>query len=171
MSGVWIGLLSLAVVVLGFLYLNRKIDRRLETSAIVEKIRQEVDSILIELNSTTERNIALVEQRIKDLGKLIDQADRKVGVLQREMDKQARSADIYSNVVRKRQDELRRAEAQQPEKAEVQKEENPRETRGNLREKVRVLRDQGYEASAIAAKLGSTVGEIELVLSLLEEKR
>jgi hypothetical protein len=34
---------------------------------------------------------------------------------------------------------------------------------------VRALRDQGKSADQIAAALGSTVGEVELILSLLEQ--
>lgn len=169
MSGVWVGLVALGLVGLGFLYLNRKIDRRLETSALIEKIQQEVDSILIELNATTERNVGLIEERIKKLGNLLDQADRKIGVFQREMDKQARSADVYSSVIKKRQEALESSANDTPESSKPPKE--APESGRKLRDKVRALRDEGLSTSQIAARLGSTVGEVELILSLLDEKR
>jgi single-stranded DNA-specific DHH superfamily exonuclease len=176
MNGIFVSLGALCLVGLGFYFLNRKIDKRLETSALTQQIQKEVDEILIELNGTTERNIGLIEERIRSLGRLLEQADRKIQVLEREMDKQARSADVYTNVVKKRQ----QAEAQRAKEAAAAKDasSDSGEDRGErssdehsgpkLREKVRRLRDSGMGPQQIAAELGSTVGEVELILSLLE---
>lgn len=168
MNGIFVSVGALCVIGLGFYFLNRKIDKRLETSALTQQIQKEVDEILIELNGTTERNIGLIEERIRSLGKLLDQADRKIQVLQREMDKQARSADVYSNVARKRQ----QADARKAKEAAAAKDvssDSANERSGpKLRDKVRRLRDSGMGPQEIAAELGSTVGEVELILSLLE---
>lgn len=168
MNGIFVSIGALCLVGLGFYILNRKIDKRLETSALTQQIQKEVDEILIELNGTTERNIGLIEERIRALGRLLDQADRKIQVLNREMDKQARSADVYTNVVRKRQQaEAAKGDASSStddrDAAAAEDRSGPK-----LREKVRRLRDSGMTPQQISAELGSTLGEVELILSLLE---
>ena len=194
MNGALLALGALAIVGLGFYFLNRKIDRRLETTALTEQIQKEIDEILIELNGTTERNVALVEERIRALGRLLEQADRRIQVLQREIDKQARAADVYGTVVQKRQAIAREThsrrsgeaatEADTPSQGAAHSSDGQQDSLGpssespsdspprsapKLRDRVRALRDQGKSAEQIAAALGSTVGEVELILSLLEQ--
>lgn len=195
MNGALLALGALAIVGLGFFFLNRKIDRRLETTALTEQIQKEIDEILIELNGTTERNVALVEERIRALGRLLEQADRRIQVLQREIDKQARAADVYGTVARKRQAVARETHSRRREQAPPEagslpapgathssdgqqkspqsspdsQSDSPPRSAPKLKERVRALRDQGKSAEQIAAALGSTVGEVELILSLLEQ--
>ena len=53
-------------------------------------------SIITELNSTTERNIELIEDRIARLERLIQEADRRVTVLRRDLSSQRGESPTYT---------------------------------------------------------------------------
>lgn len=67
MSG-WISVaITVILVVVAYLVLNRNIRTRTSQQAALDEIKREVGAIITELNSTTERNIELIEDRIASL--------------------------------------------------------------------------------------------------------
>ncbi|MFW5784004.1 MAG: hypothetical protein ACOCY8_05755, partial [Spirochaetota bacterium] len=85
MSG-WISVaITVILVVVAYLVLNRNIRTRTSQQTALDEIKREVGAIITELNSTTERNIELIEDRIASLERLIEQADKRVGVLRRDL--------------------------------------------------------------------------------------
>lgn len=95
----WLSLgLSLAAVAAGILIMRRMIDRRAGADAVLDDIRREVGAILTEMNQTTERNIELVEDSVGRLKKLLDDADRRIGLLRREIRKTEQSGAVYTHL-------------------------------------------------------------------------
>lgn len=83
----WLSIaITVILVVVAFLILNRNITVRTSQQAALEEIKREVGAILTELNATTERNIELMEDRISTLEQLIEKADRRVGALRRDLE-------------------------------------------------------------------------------------
>ena len=141
------GALAIAGYFIVYLILKAKLNKSVDPKAILESIREEVDRIIVELNSTTDRNITLLEDKVQSLSTLLEQADKKIGILRREIEKHELSAKVYSDLARSG-------------KRIEEPEEQDRSTR------VLNLHRQGVPASAIAKRVGITLAEIELIISL-----
>ena len=144
------GALAIAGYFIVYLILKAKVNKSVDPAAILESIREEVDRIIVELNSTTDRNITLLEDKVQSLTSLLEQADKKIGILKREIEKHELSGKVYSELARSGQ------RVQQPEEQD-------------RRAQVLNLHKQGISASAIAKRLGITLAEIELILSLASQ--
>jgi hypothetical protein len=143
-----------ALLIAGFfvvyLILKRGLSKSLDPQTVLESIREEVDRIIVELNSTTDRNITLLEDQVQSLTTLIEKADKKIGILRREIEKHELAGKVYSELAEKR--------AKKPEEQDV-------------RTRVVQLHRQGISASVIAKRLGITLAEIELIITLANKNR
>ena len=152
--------LYIAVSILGYfiiyIVLKKKIEKYIDPSSLLDQIREEVNRIIVELNQTTDRNIALIEDRISRLMELLAKADKKISLLQREGEKHEVSRKIYNNITRS--------------KAEKQYEPEPDERRDRQDEVLR-LHQVGFSAPIIAKRVGTPLGEVELIISLSEKKQ
>ena len=145
--------LIIATEILGFtvvfLVLKKKIEKISDSSFLTGKIREEVNQIIVELNQTADRNIALIEDRIQNIIDLLSKADKRISVLQRETEKHEVSKNMYQNVMEatKRKDEVNRQQ-----------------------EVLRLFRE-GISSVTIANRTGIPIGEVELIISLGSRKR
>lgn len=153
----WI-IINMLVLFGMFFYLNGKIERRLQIHQTIAKARKELEGILIELNQATERNIALVEDRILQLKKSLEAVDKRLAVLRRETEK--KFPGTYNSVLQKQEVSLGKVESKN--KNEKGKEFSKAE--------VLDLYNKGISPSLIAARLGTTIGEVELIISLQDRK-
>jgi hypothetical protein len=128
-----------------YLILKAKLKALVDPKAVLESIREEIDRMIVELNSTTDRNITLLEDKVQSLSRLLEQADKKIGILRREIEKHELTGKVYSELAEKK--------PQQP-------------AEQDLSTRVVQLHGQGISAPAIAKRLGITLAEIELILSL-----
>lgn len=174
MSG-WLSLaITVILLVVVYLVLNRTITVRTTQQSALDEIKREVGAIITELNATSERNIELIEDRIATLERLLEQADRRIGALRRDLPAQG-SAGTYSNLgnsVRVRPSVETNESESAREEPEVNGErataDRPASARRSLRERVRGLYLQGLSLERIASIVGKTVGEVELIVSLDE---
>jgi DNA-binding NarL/FixJ family response regulator len=139
------GALAIAGYFIVYLILKAKLNKSVDPKAILESIREEVDRIIVELNSTTDRNITLLEDKVQSLTTVLEQADKKIGVLRREIEKHELSGKVYSELAEQR---------------------NQKPDEQDRRTQVLNLHRQGISAAAIAKRLGITLAEIELIVSL-----
>jgi hypothetical protein len=212
-------LVLLAVDLLGlagiWFFLKAKIGRALELDSLLDSVRKEVRALNIELNETTDRNISLIEDRMKSLHELLDEADRRMGVVKRELSRRETEREVYNHLGRRAQGASRpRLEAELPaseplpvaqtppepqvrlspavegegpiplsfarEKESGRASDSPRplpevvRAEGSVippksrREEALDLYREGFSADIIAKRLGATVAEIELLISLEE---
>lgn len=205
----WLSIaITIVLIVVAFVVLNRNINVRTSQQAALDEIKREVGAIITELNSTTERNVELIEDRISNLERLIEQADRRVGALRRDLASRQGESVTYSHL-RRPVDRSGAASAEPSSPPEIgptspSSRENRREPgrsagepdtrpddeeielrfareRAHLRsegpargdeptvpprERVRRLYLQGVPLERIAAIVGKTVGEVELIVSL-----
>lgn len=190
------------------LWLKRKVDRELSADRALEKVRKEVGDLITELNATTERNITLIEDRVKRLNELFEQTDRKIGLLRKESEKHDVSTAVYNDLIERRRDSARRnASETGGEERDLAGSRGPlgvgssdssgasaeygvaadsnagkgagqsgdsagsgettdRSRGTGLRNRVRDLHRAGFAAESIAHKVGSTIGEVELIIGL-----
>lgn len=153
----------LAAILVGwlvqYLLLRRRIDRSTQIPAQLEQVREEVGRMVVQLNQTTDRNVSLLEDRIRQLTELLAKADRKIGLLRREGEKHEVSQSVYNHLVKSR------PAAPAAEGAE----EGPE--RKDRREEILRLHRAGFTPPAIARQINMSLGEVELVISLAEGAR
>jgi hypothetical protein len=178
-------------------YVRSRLHRALELDGLLESLRKEVRALTIELNETADRNISLVEDRILALRSLLEESDKRLEVVQRELARRDQEAEVYSRLGRPRPAEAplpqrpAPAEALAQAQAEAQAQASREPIRLDLsrrnpeiaslkesvippkskREEALELWAKGFSADIIAARLGSTVAEIDLLISLEEERR
>ncbi len=188
-----------------YLLLVRRIDRKLEPGRVVDNIRSEIDGIIVELNQTTDRNIGLIEDRVNRLNALLEQADRRLAVLKREIESRSGSTERYNDILRRvpraqseegghTQGSANRESGQRP-LASAGGEQKPRpapgaaetpasgdrktgespagqtsEGRAERKKQIVELHRKGIASNIIANRTGTTVGEVELIISLADRK-
>jgi type IV secretory pathway VirJ component len=196
----WYTILILLVVDVGGLLLiyalmRDRVRRATQASSQIAEIREEVSRLLVELNQTTDRNIALIEDRIAILNDQLGAADKKIGLLRRESEKHDVGTQVYSRLAEAkartaahvaRPREARRdaaadlfvgsgqASEQSPSLA-VELSQGPARPREgdrapDMHERVMMLHRAGFSASLIASRVGAPLGEVELVISLEQRK-
>ncbi|MBN2554194.1 MAG: hypothetical protein JXB06_15560 [Spirochaetales bacterium] len=144
------GALAIAGYFIVYLILKAKLQKSVDPKVILDSIREEVDRIIVELNSTTDRNITLLEDKVQNLSSLLEQADKKIGLLRREIEKHELSGKVYSELAEKRGQEV---------------------AEEDLQSRVLRLHEQGIPASVIAKRLGITLAEIELIVTLASQAK
>lgn len=155
------------------------------------KIREELNLLLIELNQTTDRNITLIEDRITTLKKLIEEADKRIRVLNQETSRKVVESTIYNRLGKLRDevsaaihtptndsqlsnDHARNSETGADKNSETKetipfiKLSHHNVTKNEIKEKVINLYKQGLDKELIANRLGISLSEVELVIDLYQ---
>jgi hypothetical protein len=91
-------LLDIAALAGMFVYFNNRIHKNMEPDVLLGKVRDEVNRMLLELNQTTDRNIDLLEDRIKSLHEVLKTADHRISLMKREVDKRASETATYTEL-------------------------------------------------------------------------
>lgn len=193
MSSFLLFVINSVVVLIAVLFLVRRIERRIQPTVILEQIRAEIDELMVEFNQTTERNVVLIEERILRLNKLLEEADRRASVLRRDIDAHQGPVRVYArptvpkptapeSPARAVEDTPTRSTGEPEPAAEASTDSpavgasaavplNPAAAVGDKRARIVDLHEKGIAANIIAARVGSTVGEVELIVSLTQRKR
>jgi len=133
-----------------YLLLRDRVRRATSSDSRIAEIRDEVSRLLVELNQATDRNIALMEDKITVLNEAISTADKKIGLLRRETEKHDVGSQIYSRLAEGRP---HRAPVTAPPQAEAVRVERPvAESAGYRGAEVR-------QAAAAAAPLAVELSE------------
>lgn len=156
-----------------YILLRAVIKKYFKTKAGMKTIRDEVNDLIRELNATTERNIVLIEERIAVLKKESNEADKKILLLHKEQKKTEKGADVYSSIIKKRMTRENSVKQQKESTGAVPSKSTNRENpprppkEPGLKEKVRNMIENGLSREDIAKRTGTTISEIELILSIL----
>ncbi len=158
-------LLNAATFAVLYIVLTRRVRRELDAGETLDAIRDEINALVVELNRTTDRNVGIAEERMRTLRKLIDTADRRIQLANRELEKHQIGVDVYNKLkssAERRPVPDSRARALPTSSAES----SGAAEAESLARRVERLSRQGFDARIIAGRLGTTVGEVELILSL-----
>ncbi len=186
---------DLGGLVLVYLLLRDRLRRAASSEARVAEIREEVSRLLVELNQATDRNVALMEDRIAVLNEALSTADKKIGLLRRETEKHDVGSRIYSRLAEGRPPRPREAEETRETAAAPPAPAAPEpvavpvpaaapapaagpplavelsgRAAGDLHQRVMMLFRAGFSPSLIASRVGAPVGEVELIISLEQRK-
>jgi len=163
----------------GFLYLKVRVDRVVSGEEWIHKIRDEIDQLVLEMNQTAERNVALLENRIKALQNLMTEADKKIKILQNESEKSDMSRQVYTHLKKQTVNLPAAHQKETPEKPDLplfdqldkpappKKESTAGADRNrSLKVKVMELYSQGFSSEIISQKLGASISEVDLIINL-----
>jgi hypothetical protein len=183
--------------------IKSKVGRYLELENLLSGVRDEARALVLELNETADRNVSLVEDRMRALRSLLEEVDRRIGVEKRELGARAAERDIYAKLSRRRPivpgperpadvPTQPRETADAPITLSLGKPAEPHPAASEShaarpgpevvvsddlalssrtkREEALDLYRGGISAELIAARLGATVAEIELLVEM-EERR
>ena len=188
MSWFLLFVINSVVVLIAVLFLVRRIERRIQPTVILEQIRAEIDELMVEFNQTTERNVVLIEERILRLNKLLEEADRRANVLRRDIDAHQGPVRAYAKPMTVSPPTP--AISDTPDRGTAEPEpavgastdspavgvpaappSNPATAAGDKRARIVDLHEKGIAPNIIAARVGSTVGEVELIVSLTQRNQ
>ncbi|MCX7038862.1 MAG: hypothetical protein NT005_06985 [Spirochaetes bacterium] len=168
--------------------LRERVRRGTSDAAQSQELRDEVSRLVVELNQTTDRNIALVEDGIASLNEALARADKKIGLLRRESEKHDMGMQVYSRLAEGRGTVGQGATAAKGAGSAAAKgaggdpsSARPGQTRAvpaeaesgegvDAHEQVLRLARGGFAPSLIAARVGIPLGEVELIISLERRK-
>ena len=99
----WYTILIMLIIDVGglllvYVLLRDRVRRATTAEAQISEIRDEVSRLVVELNQTTDRNIALIEDRISSLNEQLSVADKKIGLLRREIEKHDVGTQVYNRL-------------------------------------------------------------------------
>lgn len=172
-------ILAVAIVVMagGFLYLRNRIERAVSSEEWISRIRDEIDELVLEMNQTAERNVALLEDRIKALETLLENADKKMLLMQKESEKSDLSRQVYSHL---KKSTILPVEEEPPAQQyphsqglqlslEEEEKKHVQEKPISMKDSVMSLYGQGFSADIISQKLQASIAEVDLIISLHTE--
>ncbi len=172
MTGVILAAAILAVSG-GFYFLKRKIDKAVSSEEWISRVRDEIDELVLEMNQTAERNVALLEDRIRTLESLLEEADRKLLLFQKEKEKSDLSMQVYShlkkNTLLTPQEPVQEKSGLQLTLEDEEKEHRKEEKSLSLKDRVMELYGQGFSSEIISQKLQASIAEVDLIISLQTE--
>jgi len=93
-----VSIISLSLCVSGFFFLRWYISQRTDASRLLEEYRDEVHRLITEIDAATDRDSRLVEERIKNIRKLLDDTDKRISVYTRELQRSRNSEAIYKKL-------------------------------------------------------------------------
>jgi len=159
--------------------------RTVRPKKLLMEIESELDSLLVEMNGTTDRNIRLIEESIRRLKDEVAAADKRIRILQGEIQKRTESSRTdYLHLARHKPlnieviEEKVKKKEDSPSLPEKVRDNNDRSKTGTSGEKtsdtgikkeILELNRKGIDAKIIAGKVGRPLGEVELIISLSEK--
>jgi hypothetical protein len=176
-----------------FIYFRGYLKKRMGKEELLSDYHEEVAKLTADINAAADRDLTLVEARMDALKELLETADRRIAVLVRELERKKDSGLIYNNLGKNAAESpaqsrtgLRPSPAEHPpaEKApETQVEGLPVAAQAaplpqdepkaaepqkplSLREKAAELIGAGFSPELTASRLGISVSEVELLVSM-----
>lgn len=174
---IFIASLALIASIGSFVYLRALLIKRTESNAFIERR----DAVINEIDRITDRDGELVARRVEQLKKILDEADERIVLLNREFDEYSRGSAAYLEIGRKKNvrspppAEPRHEAPLEAANAVVSREPEPTEvpmppaevnTELPISDKIVLLYSEGLDHARIASKLHITIARVEMVLAL-----
>jgi hypothetical protein len=195
MNGFFIGFAAaLLLWFLAFLYLKSIVRRRTSPDYILgllqEDIEQDIDQLKAAIDIKTEESLQLLEEKISALREISSEAERRIAVYNRELQKYSNEKETMSVLNKKplvERIEIKNqttAEAEPPQNMEKQKQSVPLQafpvnitkSREPLvfkprpaKERIAELQKAGFAPELIAKRLGINLGEVQLYFNLADK--
>ncbi len=147
--------INIGVILFIYLRIRDHVRKSTETSHVLDDIRDDVEALVVEINQITDRNVSIIEDRVKQLNKLIADADKRITLMKRENEKHVREVPRYNDLNKPGMKDIEHVRSEQ---------------KTSKREQVLDLYRKGFSSGIIASKTGISIGEVELIVSLAAGK-
>jgi len=179
--------LNLLAMFLFYIFLKSRFSQK----RILRELRSEVDTLIVELGREADRDVAILESRIKNLRALIDEADKRILLAGKETLQKQEESDILQRIQKpmaqtamskpKQPITERSIEVQTPSPQEAKSSVEPVRiyTRPHIvnsdkkiepfvpvQERVIDMARQGFSAEMISGNLSLSLGEVELIIDM-----
>jgi len=170
--------INLLAMFLFYIFLKSRFSQK----RILKELKSEVDTLIIDLGREADRDVAILESRIKNLRSLIDEADKRILIAGKETLQRQEESDILQRIQKPVvQPEIKKSDPPQPTKpvadpvAEpVRIYTRPRITNSDkkiepfvpVQERVIDMARQGFSAEMISGNLSLSLGEVELIIDM-----
>jgi hypothetical protein len=161
-----LGLNALAFLCM-YLYFKRRIDKRIESERLLERLRNKaeplVEELIQDLNRTTDRNITLIESKLEELRKILDTANKRILLMKKEVEKEETADRICATL---------KQSSPQPLAGTLTPPSSPADAREEARSVSEIfdLYRKGISPDIIANTLDIPVGEVQLMIALQGHK-
>ena len=179
-----IAVINLALCVLLFFYFRLYMKHNSIVNEQLAEQKIEIQRLIADIDIATDRDSLLVEERIKTLKNLLDDADKKISVYVKELErgragdsvyaKLGRTSAVFPAVQEENKDAASETAKHEPGAADKPaakqlktKAESPQNQKPDIRVQIAELAAKGNDPVKIAAKLKISVSEVDLALSLL----
>lgn len=154
------------LVVFPIFYLRLK--SRFSSRRVLSEIRQEMDSLIVDLGRETDRDVALLESRIQGLRNLMEEAQQMILLSSRETEKRKRSSEIeHQLTMNPHKEETKPVEPVRVyTRQSVIRSSSPVTIEVPLAERVLDLARKDISPQMIAKTLSVSLGEVELILDM-----
>jgi hypothetical protein len=175
-----------------FFYFKWYIKKRTSVSGQLEEYRSEVIKLNAEINSVTDRNLTLIEDKVKKLKEILEETDRRVSVYAGELEKSRRGEALYTSLGRGIRAALRTEEEpasallspvrpqdaitlpEPPAKSAQAAAEEPPPSKSHSKRQIRtsidLLLNEGLSPDQVASRLDISIAEVNLAMNLRRAK-
>ena len=157
-------LLIINLVVLFAAFIRLK--DRFSSARILGDIRSEIDRLIMDLGRETDRDVAILEDRIRGLRELMDEADRRILLADREESKSKTSPEIPAPEVTPEQTPEQTEPVIIYTKPRISRRESQIEPEIPVRERAIQMARKDISPEIIAKTLGISQGEVDLILTM-----
>jgi len=183
---------QIVVSVVLIVWTRSKVRTFLGSGDEIDRIRREIGALIVELDSSADRNVTVLEDRLSALKDMIIEADRRIALLGQEKTRRPADAPVYDRLGRmpEPRPESRPQFRQEPQPVQpvaqaqpvqpvqqpepsvpfIRFSENPLPIEEPFADKVLSLSRRGFSSDIIAARLEVTMAEVDLVLSMERER-
>ncbi len=193
MSAILVALaVQIIVAVVLIVWTRAQVRSALGSGDEIAKVRREIGALIIELDASADRNITIVEDRLNSLKALLVEADSRIALLSQERIRRSTEGVVYDRLGRA--SELRQKpldagrvpppiepslpaadgthvqQAPEPVIPFIRFSEKPLPVEEPFADAVRTLSLRGFSSDVIAARLGATIAEVDLAISLDAER-
>lgn len=164
-------IINLLIVFCAYFIITNRIEKKLINKEVLEKIKEEINSLIVKLNETTVKNISLFEDKKKTLDKKMILADKKKAGLDATLfneieEKNENSVKESNNKVYSPQKILKKSirNSEIKERNDVEIDDKIKEM--PIIEKASFLFNSGWNLKDIQKKLGISSGELEFIMNI-----
>jgi hypothetical protein len=165
-----ISILNLAFCFFFFTYFRWYIKRRTSADEILSEYRTEVYKLIAQIDSATDRDSLLVEDRIKRFKAIIEEADKRISVYARELERSRSGEALYRSLGRGIRDALKTEEPPHTEKPAVTPPPAAKLSKRQIRSRIETVASQGVSPQEITSRLNISLSEVDLILNIFGVK-
>ena len=167
-------LILLCINIILMIIFYRKTSRNFSQNAYRDRIREEVNRLIIDIEHESDHAVTVLEDKIQQIEKLISDTDKHIALVEQEHEKWRTQKEFLDNYQGSKRQEADPVSDTQKNAVIIYKKPlgTPPETAArqtsflNPREQVIELARQGFSIDFIAEKVDLPLGEIALILSI-----